>query len=115
MPGNPQNPDVGDLHIDASILAPCIVDLPPGEMQGLRVEKEGLAEVIAEINANQATTGDKAGITQGNYSDSAAAVGAVRTGHRGEAAVKRIKFFVLPSRAHTRYPRQSVYTIARVW
>jgi hypothetical protein len=38
-------------------------------MQGLRIEKEGLAEVIAEINANQATWGDKAGVTQGDYSD----------------------------------------------
>ena len=69
MPGNPPNPNIGDLHIDASTLAPCIVDLPPGDLQGLRVEKEGVQEVINEINANQPTWGDKAGITQGDYGD----------------------------------------------
>lgn len=69
MPGNPQSPAIGDLHIDASTLAPCIIDLPPGKMQGLRIEKEGLAEVVAEINANQAAWGDQAGVTQGDHAE----------------------------------------------
>jgi len=88
MPGNPQNPAVGDLHIDASVLAPHIVDLPPGDMQGLRIEKEGLATVIAEINANQAACGDKAGITQGDFSD-------FTTAHD---AITKIDSFLAPAR-----------------
>jgi hypothetical protein len=69
MSGTPKNPAIGDLHIDASDLAAYIVDLAPGAMQGLRIEKEGLPGAIAEIMSNQALYGDKAGITQGDISE----------------------------------------------
>jgi vacuolar-type H+-ATPase subunit H len=67
MSGTPKNPQVGDLSIDATDLASFIVDLPPGAMQGMRTEHEGVDDVVAEITANQATWGDKAGVTAGDF------------------------------------------------
>lgn len=60
---DPKNPLPGELSIDASDLAPFIVDLPPGGMRGLRPEQDNLNEVRKEIVANQPKYGDTAGIT----------------------------------------------------
>jgi len=62
MSKDPTNPDVGDLIIDASNLAPVIVDLPPGGRLGLRVSQPGCAEALAEIRSNQPQHGVTAGI-----------------------------------------------------
>jgi hypothetical protein len=69
MSGDPKKPVVGEFIIDASELAPFLVDLPPGALQGLRVEKEGIDDVIREIEATQALWGDKAGVTQGDFTE----------------------------------------------
>ncbi len=69
MSSNPKHPVPGDLSIDASELASVIIDLPEGAMRGLRVEQDGLEEVLAEIFANQAEWGEKVGITSGDKLD----------------------------------------------
>lgn len=53
---------IGSLSIDCTALASFLVDLPPGGMRGFLSEQPGYAEAIAEILANQATLGAKAGI-----------------------------------------------------
>lgn len=69
MPQNPktptpaQGPKPGDLVIDVTALAGILVDLPEGETRGMLTERDGFEEVIAEILANQAPWGEKAGVT----------------------------------------------------
>ena len=67
MSGDPKNPEIGELHIDASACTPYIVDLPPGGLQGLRTDHEGVDDVVSEIAANQTAWGDKAGVTAGDF------------------------------------------------
>lgn len=67
MSGDPKNPAIGELSIDATGCLSFIVDLPPGGLQGLRTEHDGVKGVIAEIGANQASWGDKAGVTVGDF------------------------------------------------
>jgi hypothetical protein len=67
MPGDPKNPEIGELSIDATVCQPYIVDLPAGGLVGLRTEHEGVDDVIDEIAANQAAWGDKAGVTAGDF------------------------------------------------
>lgn len=67
MAGDPKLPEVGELHIDASVCLPYAVDLPPGALSGLRSAHEGVDAVVAEVKANQTTWGDKAGVTAGDY------------------------------------------------
>jgi len=55
---------VGTLVLDCSKHASFLVDLPRGRMRGLLVERPGFSEVFAEVLANQATVGPKAGVTQ---------------------------------------------------
>ena len=62
MAGDPKNPEIGELVIDASELHDDIVDLPPGGMVGLRSEQAGSEEAVAEVLANQAKWGVRAGI-----------------------------------------------------
>lgn len=69
MAGDPKNPELGELHIDASDLASFIVDLQDGATRGMRTEQENFPEVLGEIAANQASLGDKAGITASDYGD----------------------------------------------
>src|SRR5438445_452980 len=64
MAGNPKQPQIGELSIDASALSPFLVDLPAGALQGMRTEQDGFDDVVKEIVANQADWGDVAGVTQ---------------------------------------------------
>ena len=68
-PSNPQGPQPGDLKIDVTALAGVLVDLPEGEMRGMLVERDGFVEVLAEIVANQAQWGGKAGVTAGDFAE----------------------------------------------
>lgn len=62
MSSDPTKPDVGDLIIDASNLAPVVVDLPPAGRLGLRSAQSGCADALAEIRSNQPQHGVSAGI-----------------------------------------------------
>ena len=55
------------LLIDATPFAEFIVDLPPRGMQGLRKQRDGYDEAMAEIVSHQAVWGDLAGITAGDF------------------------------------------------
>lgn len=55
---------MGNLIVDARALADIVIDLEPGERQGMRTEQKGYAEVITEIISNQPTYGEQAGITK---------------------------------------------------
>lgn len=55
---------MGSLIVDARALAGVVVDLGPGERQGMRTEQRGYPEVVTEIVSNQRTHGEQAGITQ---------------------------------------------------
>lgn len=63
----PQLPQPGDFIIDVTPIASYLVDLPKGETRGMLSEQRGFTEVLTEINANQASLGDKAGITVGDF------------------------------------------------
>ncbi len=62
MAGNPKQPQVGDLAIDASACASYAVVLD--RTDHLRSEKVGVDEVVAEIEGNQASLGVKSAIPQ---------------------------------------------------
>jgi hypothetical protein len=67
---NPVDPVALDaLAIDCKPLAPFLVDLPPLARRGMVAEQEGFSDVVAEIIANQAKYGDKAGITKSDMDD----------------------------------------------
>jgi hypothetical protein len=51
------------LFVDCRALAGFIVDVAPRELQGRRATQEGYADVVLEIQANQATWGTQVGIT----------------------------------------------------
>ncbi|MDI1432745.1 hypothetical protein [Polyangium sorediatum] len=55
---------VGTLVLDCSKHGSFLVDLPQGRMRGLLVERPGFPEALAEVVANQATVGPRAGVTQ---------------------------------------------------
>jgi len=69
MASDPKHPVPGDLVFDASELASFLVDLPEGALRGLRAAQEGFKEVLAEIFANQADWGEKAGILAADTAD----------------------------------------------
>lgn len=60
---------VGSLLIDCRLLGPHIVDLAPGERQGMRATQEGYPEAVAEITANQPTLGAEAGVSAEDVKD----------------------------------------------
>jgi uncharacterized membrane-anchored protein YhcB (DUF1043 family) len=68
MPNDPNAPNLGDLKIDVTAMAPFLRDLAPGETVGMRTEQDGYDDVIKEIKSNQATHGEAAGITQSDMS-----------------------------------------------
>lgn len=55
---------LGALTIDLTPIKTDLVDLPPGGTHGLKREKEGAAEMLAELQAAKAQSISKAGITQ---------------------------------------------------
>lgn len=63
MAGDPKNPEIGEIHIDASACDTYAVDLPPGALVGLLAAHAGIDNVVAEITANQAGWGERAGVT----------------------------------------------------
>lgn len=56
--------DIGSLRVDCTVMAPFLVDLPRGARARMVVSRPGLDLVSAEIMANQATYGERAGVTQ---------------------------------------------------
>jgi len=60
-------PVVGAPGIDCSAIAMHLVDLPEDAMRGLLTIQAGFVEVLLEILDNQATWGDKAGITNSDF------------------------------------------------
>lgn len=50
------------LVIDCRHMAPFLVDLAPGERQGMRVTQDGYQEAVGEIVTNQPIMGSAAGI-----------------------------------------------------
>jgi hypothetical protein len=69
VPEEVQKPEVGSLIIDARPVAPFVVDLPSGAMQGMRTEQDGFEEVLNEIFSNQATLGELAGVTASDLAE----------------------------------------------
>lgn len=69
MPNPPQNPQPGDFIVDVTSIGSFLVDLHEGELRGMLSEQPGFPDVFVEINANQASMGDKAGITIGDFAD----------------------------------------------
>jgi len=55
---------IGSLSVDCTALEPVLIDIPPGARQGLRVSRPGFDLAVAEITANQANLGQRAGVTQ---------------------------------------------------
>jgi hypothetical protein len=59
---DPKNPVIGQFIFDGAEFVPYVVDLAPGECQGMLPTREGFDDVSKELIANQATWGAKAGI-----------------------------------------------------
>lgn len=64
---DPKNPEVGSLVFDGEEFAPYLVDLQPGELQGMRTEQPGFDNVNKEVVANHAEWGAKAGVTEEDF------------------------------------------------
>lgn len=56
--------DIGSLLVDCTAMAPFLIDLPRGARVKLIASRPGFELVSAEIMANQATFGERAGVTQ---------------------------------------------------
>jgi hypothetical protein len=63
----PNAPPESIFTIDLTPFKSFLVDLPPGAMKGMRREQDGIASVIHEIESNQATYGERAGITATDF------------------------------------------------
>jgi 2-oxo-4-hydroxy-4-carboxy--5-ureidoimidazoline (OHCU) decarboxylase len=63
----PNPPPDSIFAIDLNPLKSFLVDLPPGATAGMRTEQEGWEAVRQEIVDNQATYGDRAGITDTDF------------------------------------------------
>ena len=72
---DPKRPDVGDLILDASNLAPIIVDVPNDKLSGLLTSQPGRDEVVAEVGSNQPVHGVQAGIRDEDVADIKTTVG----------------------------------------
>jgi len=62
-------PVVGAAGVDCSSIAAHLVDLPEEAMRGMLTAQSGFIEVLLEILDNQATWGDKAGITNSDFAN----------------------------------------------
>ncbi len=62
MAGDPKNPVVGELVFDGAEFNGYVVDLAPGECQGMQKTREGCELVWKEIIENQKEWGAKAGV-----------------------------------------------------
>jgi hypothetical protein len=62
MDEEPRRMSLGDLAVDATSIITFAVLLAKGALRGLMREQKGIAEVLREIVANQATFGARAGI-----------------------------------------------------
>lgn len=51
MPEVQGHPYTGPLTIDVTVLGPKLIDLPPGGKQNLLTEKEGIDDVVNELNS----------------------------------------------------------------
>jgi hypothetical protein len=69
MSMDPKRPDVGDLILDATNLAPVIVDVPNDKLSGLLTSQPGCDEVVVEVRSNQPVLGVQAGIRDEDVAD----------------------------------------------
>jgi hypothetical protein len=60
---DPKNPQVGDTVFDGEEFQAYIVDLEPGDLQGMLTKQPGFEEVKQEILSNQNDWGARAGVT----------------------------------------------------
>ena len=72
-------PSLDDLFVDVRHLADRLIDLEPGERQGLRVGLEGFDEAAAEVIDFQPRWGERAGISEKDFEAFTATLG-----HRNE-------------------------------
>ena len=63
MANDPRKPLFGELAVDATDLAPDLVDLPERGRIGMQREQPGCDVAEAEVHANQDKYGERAGIT----------------------------------------------------
>jgi hypothetical protein len=63
----PNAPPDDIFKIDLGPLKSFLVDLPPGAMKGMRQEQQGWESAEHEITGNQATYGERAGITTTDF------------------------------------------------
>jgi hypothetical protein len=67
MDSESKKPALNDLFVDARPCAEYLIDLAPGERQGLRVALDGFLEAAAEVVDNQSHYGDRAGISEKDF------------------------------------------------
>lgn len=58
-----KTPKIGSLAVDCTDCADFMVDLDHGAMQGMRTEQQGFSDASAQVIANQAMLGQRAGIS----------------------------------------------------
>ena len=69
MASDPKNPQVGDVVFNGSEFTPYLVDLAPGDLQGMRTAQPGFDDVLKEIITNQADWGESAGVTAADFAE----------------------------------------------
>ena len=57
----------GPVKVDATAVAPILIDLPPGAKRGLRTAGAGIAGVLTELAAAMPTNGAAAGVSAAVY------------------------------------------------
>jgi hypothetical protein len=68
MPEVQGQPYTGPFVADLTVLAPKLIDLPPGGKANLRTEKEGMDDVVTELNvAVPSAAGAAAGVPMDAY------------------------------------------------
>ena len=60
-------PYTGPLSFDVTPVAAILVDLPPGDLRGMRRQQAGMSDVIAELSDSVPALGASAGVAEDVY------------------------------------------------
>lgn len=97
---------IGSLSVDCTAMASFLVDLPRGARARLRTAQPGMALVLAEILANQASIGESAGVTNLDYSTLVTLNDRIDMIDAELPALKKLTELLVETRAHLEDQRQ---------
>lgn len=99
MANDPKRPMRGELSVDATDIQGDLVDLAERERQGKRSAQPGFIKAEAEIEFNQPTLGERAGITEFVFQQLRHSSGCIKRIDEHLPAVQKLLEILVESRA----------------